>query len=287
MKTVLITGINGFLGSRLAIRLQAHYNVIGLGSGNKNLNRLPENRFKVYSATEPLEPIFTENEVYAVIHAATVYRRNDEPIEKLIRTNVLLPVELYDLSNKYNTKLFLNTDSFFNNPQFDYKYLVDYTLSKKHSIEWLKIMQQDKCHLINMKVFHMYGKNDGPGKFIPKLLSDIRSNMPVVNLTPGEQKRDFIYVEDAVSAYEIVLEQADSLASGFLEFHLGMGFSISIKDLALTMAEVTQSTSNLNFGAFDYRENEIMDSVADNKSLINLGWNPAFDLKAGLTELLQ
>jgi len=286
MNTILITGINGFLGSNLALKLKPDYNIVGLANSLNNLYRLPENPFKVYSSEVDKKVIFQENEIYAVIHAATVYRRNDDPIDRVIKTNVLLPAELYNLANKYGTKLFLNTDSFFNNPKFDYKYLVDYTLSKKQAIEWLRVMQ-DRCHVINMKIYHMYGKNDAPDKFIPKLLSDIRNNTPIINLTPGEQRRDFVYVEDIVSAYKIVLQKSDALKPGFIEFQLGTGTSSSIKELALSMREVTNSRTELKFGVLPYRENEIMNSVSDNRDLIELGWEPKFDLKNGLMDLLR
>jgi CDP-paratose synthetase len=286
MKTILITGINGFLGSRLAIKLQTDYEVIGLEYNISGLNRLTGYSFKVYSSQENLENIFLENEVFAIIHAATLYRRNNEPVKNLIQTNVLLPVELYSLANKYNTNLFLNTDSFFNNSTFDYKYLVDYTLSKKQSLEWLKIMQ-NHCRLINMKIFHMYGKNDAPDKFIPKLLSDITNNVPIVDMTPGEQKRDFIYIDDVVNAFKIIMEKELELKDNFREFQIGNGKSFSIKELALAMVNITNSATKLNFGALPYRENEIMDSVSDNSTLVELGWKAGFSLIDGLKELIN
>ena len=50
MKTLLITGINGFLGSHLAKTLQEKYDIIGLENSSKDLFRLNDYNFKVYSA---------------------------------------------------------------------------------------------------------------------------------------------------------------------------------------------------------------------------------------------
>ena len=47
------------------------------------------------------------------------------------------------------------------------------------------------------------------------------------------------------------------------------------------------SNTMLNFGAIEYRQNEVMTSKADISSLLNLGWEPRFDLKMGLRKYIQ
>ena len=56
-----------------------------------------------------------------------------------------------------------------------------------------------------MKVFHMFGENDAPGKFVPFIIKEIINNVPTLDLTPGNQTRDFIYVKDVVFAFEHVI----------------------------------------------------------------------------------
>ena len=206
-KTILITGINGFLGSHLAKHLKSNFEVIGLEYSLENLHRIASENFKVYSTNDTiLETIFKENEFYAVIHVATVYKRQYEPIFNLLNTNINLPVQLLELSGKYDVNLFLNTDSFFNNPSYSYSYLSDYTLSKKHALEWIKLLSSSsKCKVANMKVFHMFGEHDAPSKFIPFLIDKIKNNEPILDLSPGTQTRDFIYIKDVVTSFECIL----------------------------------------------------------------------------------
>jgi len=281
MKTILITGINGFLGSHLAKVLSNEYNIVGLEYSSENLFRLNDYSFKVYSSGEHLETIFEEHEIFSIIHAATVYRRDAEPIENLILTNILLPVKLYELANRFNVSLFLNTDSFFNNNKYNYSYLPDYTLSKKHVLEWLKLMEGG-CKLINMKIYHMYGPDDSPGKFIPQIISQLKNNEPYIDTTLGEQTRDFIYIADVVSAYRLVLQKAASSMEPFLEFEVGSGKETSIKEIILQIKESVKSTTEINFGAIDYRLNEIMDSKANNKTLCDMGWKVKYNVCQGV-----
>ena len=51
--------------------------------------------------------------------------------------------------------------------------------------------------------------------------------------------------------------------------------------------DLMQSETVLNFGALEYRENEVMYSKADISSLIKLGWNPMFNLEEGLKEYIM
>lgn len=286
MKTILITGINGFLGSHLALQLKKQFNVIGLEYSLDNLFRVKDEQFNIYSSKNSLETIFKQNEVFAIIHAATLYNRENTPITDVLKTNVLLPIELYTLAITNNVKIFINTDSFFNNPKYNYSYLQDYTLSKRHSIEWLKLMQTPNCKVVSLKIFHMYGINDALSKFVPMMISRLKSNESFINTTYGEQTRDFIYIEDVVLAFEVILQSINNIPLKFTEYEVGTGKSNSIKQLMLSIKDITESKTEIKFGMMPYRENEIMNSVADNSSLIKLGWKPRYQLMEGLKKTI-
>lgn len=286
MKTIMITGINGFLGSYLAKRLIHDYHVIGLGNSTNNSYRIKDLDIKIYSSqTCNLEDIFVNEDIHSVIHTATNYRRNNEPIKNVLESNVVLPAVLFSFCEKYGVDSFLNTDSFINNTnKKEYKYLQDYALSKKHALEWLKL-QQRRCKLINMLIFHLYGPEDAMSKFVPQIMDQLVKNEDI-DLTPGEQTRDFIYIDDVANAYKTVL----SIQSGdqsFQEFDVGTGKSMTIKKFVETAKNVTGSKSALNWGALPYRENEIMKSEANTELLRNLGWTPNFELEEGILKMMN
>lgn len=287
-KKILITGINGFLGSHLAKHLKSNFEIVGLEYSLANLYRIKVDNFKVYSTEEnTLESIFDENDIYGVVHVATVYRRQNEPIFDLLNTNINLPVRLLELSNKNKVSIFLNTDSFFNNPKYSYSYLSDYTLSKKQSLEWIQLLANSTfCKVVNMKVFHMYGENDAPSKFIPFVIEKIKSNESILDLTPGLQTRDFIYVQDVVAAFEYVINSFEIL-NQFNEFEVGTGISYTIKDLVISIKDIMNSSTTLNFGGIPYRDGEIMDSEVEDFGLKEIGWIPKYSLIEGLKKCIN
>lgn len=273
-KKILISGINGFLGSHLAKELKSNFDILGLEYSLNNLFRIESENFNIYdTSNSSLEKVFIEHDIYAILHVATIYRRDLEPMSDILSTNILLPVNLLDLSNKHGVSLFLNTDSFFNNPSFLYSYLSDYTLSKKHCLEWIKLISgSSSCKVINMKIFHMFGENDSPAKFIPSLINALSKDELVIDMTPGMQTRDFIYINDVVSAFEVVLNNEDRLTN-YQEYEVGTGESFSIKHIAELIKKQTNSKTKLNFGSIPYREGEIMESVSNNNGLLKLGWS--------------
>ena len=150
-------------------------------------------------------------------------------------------------------------------------------------MEWLKIFQ-DKIKIFNLKLEHMYGDKDDFSKFIPFVIRELLLKAKEIKLTKGEQRRDFIYVEDVVNAYKAILHCSDKYSRGFYEYEVGTGIATSIKDVVLLLKTLTLNNETyLNFGALPYRDNEIMESKANlEKIKKDIGWEPKISLKDGL-----
>lgn len=282
MKKVLITGINGFLGSHLAKSLSKEFEIIGLVRSQEQIN---SNDFLNYAWEEDNhEKIFSEQNIYAVVHCATVYRVPENTIVRMIDSNIIMPVRLLELCENYSVELFLNTDTFYNTSGKQYGYLSEYALSKKQVLEWLKIISK-KCKLVNMKLYHVYGEGDSEFKFIPSVLKKIVNNEVRIDLTSGEQRRDFVYIDDVVSAYEKILTL--NISDIGIEYEVGTGHSTSIKELLTLMKQITKSESELNFGAIPNRVNEFEEIIAENSALKKLGWVSEVSLESGLKNMIE
>ena len=288
MKTILIVGINGFLGSHIAKSFKDDFKIIGLASNTNNLFRINNEKFEVFSSSDKeIARVFENNTIDIIIYAATKYKSSSKNLFSLFNTNVILPFKLLELSKQHNIKSFINVDTFFNNPKYSYSYLSDYTLSKKHLLDWLKIFSTTcSFKVVNMKIFHMYGKGDSTSKFIPSMIEKISNNEPFLNLTKGEQKRDFIYIEDVVEAFRTVVMSINTL-DNFQEFEVGTGSSTSIQDLLVAIKKMFNSSTELIFGSLEYRKNEIMISKANNSELLKLGWVVKHDINQGIKKLIK
>ncbi len=283
---ILLTGVTGYLGSHLAISLLANgYEVVGLKRKSSSLRRLesilPELELHDVEEGELSELLSRCGKIDAVIHTATSYGRNGESATQVMEANLAFPVALLDAAVASGVGLFMNTDTVLN------KMLNPYALSKGQFAEWGRYYsEQKKIRFLNLKLEHFYGPGDDTSKFSTHVINSCLSNIPELKLTLGEQQRDFIYIEDVVAAYLMLLAKRESFEIEFKEFEVGSGEAVTIRQFVENIHRLTAATTHLNFGALPYRKGEAMFSQADTRALQALGWGCRYDLENGLKQVI-
>lgn len=287
--SVIVTGASGFIGSHLIDKLlDSHYSVIAITRKTPELSQRLDNRL-VWCEWDRVEDFLAnskEDKPIAIIHLATAYGRDGSDYVESEMANVIRPLQLLELAIKYKIQKFINTDSFFSKDEFNYQYMRPYVLTKRTFCRWGRIVSDDNgIKFINMRLEHVYGPRDGGSKFIPYLMKAFSENHEHIELTDCLQKRDFIYIDDVVSAYLTVL--ASNETPSFAEYQVGLGYSIELRQMVESIRGLYEkSTSKIIYGARKQRQNEIMDSFASNENLIELGWRPKFNLTYGVSMLL-
>jgi len=286
-KKILITGATGFLGSHLLPALIGKgYDIIILKRSFSNTWRIQNvlSQIKSYDIDKTdMKKIFDENEIGGIIHLATDYgKKNDNNIIQMSKANIELPAQLLDSCTKYGIKFFINTHTFANN-----KYSL-YSATKSAFTEIARYFAANyQVKFINMRLEYMYGEKDDYTKFVPFVIKSILEDKEI-RATEGEQKRDFIYVKDIVDVYLKVLDNLKNLDKKFLEFEIGTGNSISLRDFVSEIEEKVNKKANIKWGEIPYRKNEIFDSKADIKKAKNIiGWYPKYDISNGLKKTVD
>lgn len=287
MTRVLLTGVTGFLGSHVARKfLRNGIEVIGLKRPSSSIDRLRDISREIFFVdyignAEGLTPSFL-GAVDVVIHAATRYDSKDALASELVEANINLPVHVLEASTRCGADTFINIDTFFSSAE-NYEYLPRYSLSKRHFSEWGKLLWGgEKSRFLNVRLEHLYGPGDSMTKFVPKILDSLLANQPEIELTMGEQIRDFIFIDDATQALLSLVLRRNEFADGFSQIGLGSGIGTSIREFVGIAHRISNSKTKLSFGALPYRPGEIMLSYADISSLSALGWMPKFLPESGL-----
>lgn len=286
-KKVLITGVTGFLGSNLARKLlKLNFIVIGINKSNKikNLSTNETKLIKIYKWKAGCsEKIFKENKnIDFVIHTATNYGRNSEKLQSILESNLLLPLELIKTAENYNIKVFINTDTFIE------QFTNYYSMSKNQFLQWFKFFSKKKLFkFVNIKLEHLYGQGDDDNKFTTYIIKQCIKNNLNIKLTKGMQKRDYIYIDDAVNAFVLILKKHNKIEKYFKHYDLGSGKTIRVKDFVFLVSKLTNSKSTFDFGAIKYRENELMKVNLKLQQIKKLGWSCNIKLEDGLSKTIE
>jgi nucleoside-diphosphate-sugar epimerase len=286
--TILIAGSTGFLGSHLLKSfIKNGYEVIALKRSTSDTYRIEEclNQIILYDIDKTeFAFLFENHKIDIVVNTVTNYGRKDTKISSIIDTNLIFSLKLLEESVNANVKAFVNTDTLLE------RNLNPYALSKAQLVDWIQFLSTKNTKMINVKMEHMYGLKDDENKFIYWLINQLKQNVEKIDLTSGVQKRDFIYIDDIVSAYETMIKNIDRF-SNYEEFELGSGNSIEVKEFVKQIVKelnVNQTiTTKLNFGAIAYRANENMKMEANTKKLENLGWEPKVSIEDGIKKIIK
>jgi nucleoside-diphosphate-sugar epimerase len=282
---LLLTGATGFLGGHLARRLlAAGYQLVLLKRSGSNLARIRDiaGSLKTYDAdTTSLEAVFDGGGISAVIHCATNYGRAGASAANVVETNLILPLRLLQIASKRGTRAFINTDTILD-PRISY-----YSLSKSQFVDWMSHLGS---HLatVNVALEHFYGPGDDASKFVTSIVRDLVRGVPSIALTPGGQKRDFIYVGDVVEALCAITAYALEAPDGFYRFEVGSSRLLTIREFVERARDLAGAgDTRLDFGALPYRPNEVMESRVDCSAIRALGWMPRTSLDEGLMTTIE
>ncbi len=284
---IVLTGGTGFLGSHLLSDLLKNgHDVAVVKRTNSNLNRIVEHKNQIklidIDQLDQGKLVAALKGVDVIIHTATNYGRGGESPSQVFDANTAFPLRLLDAGVENGISLFINTDTVLD------KYLNLYALSKNQFLQWGTFFsRQRKFRFINLKLEHFFGANDDKTKFTEFIFRACCDNKSSIALTPGDQLRDFIYIDDVVSAYRCVLNAPLNDKSMFEEFEIGSGKPVSVRAFVELVHTGSESSSVLDFGALAYREGEVMLSKADTSKLNALSWRCEHTLQSGISAVIS
>ncbi|MGH7982997.1 MAG: NAD-dependent epimerase/dehydratase family protein [Candidatus Udaeobacter sp.] len=136
-----------------------------------------------------------------------------------------------------------------------------------------------------LRYFNVFGPCQNPrseyAAAVPAFIEKAIKNEPITIFGDGRQTRDFIYVKDVVAANAFFALK--SQATGV--FNVACGKQITINDLALTIRNLTKSSSTIDYGA--ERPGDVKHSVAGMDKTRTADFRPVCDLAEGLRATIE
>jgi len=244
------------------------------------------------SGGENLSEIIGKTNPDLVFHLASLFLSNHrkDDIDALLDSNIVFGTKLAEAMTLNGVSSLVNTGTSWQHLKKSREYCpVNLYAATKQAYEDILEFYVEERNLkaITLKLFDTYGPGDRRKKIMPVLLAASRNpGHAPLQMTPGDNRLDFVYVEDVCRAF---LTAGYRLMDGFVDSHerydVSSGHSVSLKELVETFSNISGLPINAVWGARPYRERDIMTPCNTGEALP--GWEPRIDLTCGIRSLLD
>mgnify|MGYP000074369273 FL=1 len=322
-KTVIITGIAGFIGYNLAIKLcQSGYRIIGIDNLSsdkayyisrlriRNLGIAPKSdilykstifdnllfyKLDLYHNWDQVCEILQSEKIFAVCHLAARTGVRDASIDA--QNYILNNIWVFQNISQYcaDNKIFLlyaSSSSVYGDsleiPHNEGSLLRPkniYALTKfTDELIAKQLSNSGGLKSIGLRFFSVYGPWGRPDMAYFIFLHSIINNKPIQVLGDGTDTRDYTFVGDIVYAIEQILKKYPDLKYGV--YNIGNGHPISVNEVITHLEEITNKKAIIN-----YQESssiEMRCTNADNSLLFSeLAWTPNTTFNEGINKFVD
>jgi dTDP-glucose 4,6-dehydratase len=323
MKTVLVTGGAGFIGSnfvRLIIERYSNYKIINIDAltyaGNiENLKDINDNLNYTFIKADirdrkKIEEIFNNYDIDTVVNLAAeshVDRSIEEP-EVFLTTNIIGTQTLLDVAKKYwkvNIRdkyckeykegvkfIQVSTDEVYGELGKEGMFTETmplmpnspYSASKASADMIVRAYHETFGMPVNItRCSNNYGAYQFPEKLIPLMINNCIKEKELPVYGDGMQIRDWIHVSDHCSAIDTVLHKGKD---GEV-YNIGGNNEKANISIVKLIISVLGKSENLIKYVKDRPGHDRRYAIDNTKITTELGWKPAYNFKDGIKETIQ
>lgn len=308
MRRILITGGAGFIGSHLCDYYIGKGDIVyclddfSAGDIGNIRQLLDSTSFKLISGSVLDKDLLNTlvPKVDVIIHLAAQIHVDRSYIEPSLtwRVNVEGTQNLLELArfNDIDRFLFASSSEIYGSAQ-DGIMAESHPLDAPHPYGASKIAGDRMCFAYAktyhmpiriIRCFNIYGPRQRAlnyGGVIAKFVRRVLGSMPPIIYGKGHQTRDYMYISDAVSAYDLMLRRKTLNGKSIdgIPFNFGTGEEVSILSLAKTIIKSCGVGVNGMVPVHDApRQAEVERLIADISNAKKFRWKPKVDLATGL-----
>lgn len=293
-RTVLVTGVAGFIGSNLAHRLvSAGHRVIGIDNLAYGVEANVPDEVELETRdirSKEIYPLFEGVDI--VFHLAAKNSLPDcqrDPVETM-DINVVGTTNIFEAARRAGVRKVVYAQS--SAVEEGDQRLKGFYAVSKYAGQMIDEGYRAAYGLVTVgaRYFNVYGPRQDYRRSPPPVMSKfivqmLRGERPLLFEDDDNNKRDFVYVED-VNDFHLLCIEDDRTDNRV--FRLGSGTSTSIKTVFETIREVMGSSIEPIIqrrpASPDY---EPAETLADTRDAAALGWNARTPLEDGLRAMVE
>jgi dTDP-glucose 4,6-dehydratase len=315
---ILVTGGCGFIGSNFInhyfskggitklVNIDAMYYCANEQNVNESIRNSPNYIFIKGNLSDMklMESIIDNNNITHVIHfAAQSHVQNSfEDSIKFTHDNIVGTHVLLEVCRKYGKIqkfIHVSTDEVYGESMNN----INETCKTEHSIlcptnpyaatkAGAELIAQSYHHSYKMPIIitrgnNVYGPNQYPEKLIPLFIELLKNDKKVTIQGTGKSVRAFLYVDDAVRAFETILE--NGIIGEIYNIGCDENMEYSVLDIAKILIKMIKKTDEYTDWIEYIPDRPFNDQryYISNNKVRDLGWSIKYDFISGLTLYLE
>ena len=316
MKKIILTGGAGFIGSNLLSKLlesdvEKIVLIDDLSTGTKeNIKKHIDNK-KVEFINNKIENIKNLNDLFENANfcyhlaAGVGVQYIMDNLSKSLLTNIIATHQVLEACQKNNVPVLITSTSEVYGVSQDeiWEESTRSLIGPTSKLRWsyaaskmidefiaLSLFEEGKLNPIIVRLFNIIGPNQLSkfGMVVPKFIESALKNEDIYIHGSGEQTRSFTWVDDVIN-YFLKLSELEPYGE---IFNIGQPEEISIKDLATTIIEKTNSNSKIIYipheEVFGNKFDDPMRRTPGIKKIVSLtGITPSKDIDFMLDKIIQ
>ena len=150
----------------------------------------------------------------------------------------------------------------------------------------LEFSKQNNFNSIILRFFNLYGLGQSIqyAGVITKFLENIKNNSNLMIYGTGEQTRDFIHIDDAISSFDLAIKNINQKIGEI--YNVGSGQSTTILELAKSILQI--SKKDLKIIHKPELDGDIIQSLTSIKHIAtDMGFTPKISLEKGLKQFFD
>lgn len=314
MKTYLVTGGAGFIGSSLTEKLLNEGNrVIAIDNfcdyyspllKEKNIKDFLDNpNYKLYRTdirnSEDIKKIFSDNKIDVIVHLAAmagVRPSIENPllyqeVNGMGTQNILEEAKL----NNIKSLVMASSSSVYGNCKeipFRENMIVDFAISpyaatkKSNEVMAHVYHKLNNMNIIMLRFFTVYGPKQRPDLAINKFTRLMLEGKSIPMYGDGTTSRDYTYIDDIVDGIIKSCDYVENNDNVYEIINLGSNNPISLKEMINTIGEVLNVEPNIE--VLPMQPGDVDRTYADiTKANKLLGYNPSITFKEGIEKFVE
>lgn len=290
-RTAILTGATGYIGANLVKELLLQdWHIVLLVRRNTSFHYINDvkNRVNIFVYNNDLNELielFKNTKPDVVFHLASKVsiQHNTSEVDDILDSNIRFSTHLLEAMSESETANIISTGSSWQHFQNEHYNPVNLYAATKEAFAAILKYYTDAIDIcaITLELFETYGPDDCRPKVL-NLIKNIEKNKLCLEMSPGEQELNFVYIDDVVRAY---IRASELLLGGRIgkmnkTYSVRSSETIKLREVVSLYETVNNVKLDIRWGGRAYRFREVM-SVWDHGEILP-GWTAEVKLKDGL-----